>query len=164
MTRTELQKRVGTLRTARLEDASARHKPMLLLYAIGRLTRGEPRDVTLCEIEKDLGLLLSSQLGVGHKTEATFPFWHLQRDALWEVRGAENLRWRADRKRPLTSELRRSHVLGRLPDEVADQLSNDADLRRVLIRGLLRAYWGERDIPKVVKALRLARPRATGSG
>ena len=153
MTRTELLDRVGRLKTAKLEQASARHKPLLLLYAIGRLIRGDARGVAFAVVEEELGPLLASPLGVGHKTDVALPFWHLQNDGLWEVRGAKNLRWRFDGKRPLTSELRRKNVTGRLPSRTAELLRRDSVVARAVVSELLTAYWGKRDIPKVVAAL-----------
>ena len=69
----------------------APHKPLLVLWGIGRCLRGEERLVSYREADRELTNLLSS-FGPHRKvvhTEA--PFWRLQNDGVWEIRDASQV-------------------------------------------------------------------------
>ena len=69
----------------------APHKPLLVLWGIGRCLRGERRLVSYREADRELAKLLSS-FGPHRKvvhTEA--PFWRLQNDGVWEIRNANRV-------------------------------------------------------------------------
>ncbi len=63
----------------------APHKPLLILWAIGRCLQGEERFVSYQEADRELSKLLD-RFGPHRKvvhTEA--PFWRLQNDEVWEI-------------------------------------------------------------------------------
>jgi putative restriction endonuclease len=62
----------------------APHKPLLLLIALARVQRGEPRLVTYAEIQPLLKDLLRRYWST-RSAHPHYPFWHLQADDLWEV-------------------------------------------------------------------------------
>jgi len=87
------------IRTFKRGGKRAPHKPLLLLIALARLQRGEPRWVAYTEIEPLLAELLRRYSPFGNPTPWN-PFWRLRNDAwqaqggkraLWELRGSEVL-------------------------------------------------------------------------
>jgi len=76
----------------------APHKPLLLLLALARLQRGEPRLAPWREIEHTLGELLDD-FGPPRKSSPQYPFWRLQNDSgLWEIPERDGLIAERDRR------------------------------------------------------------------
>jgi len=65
----------------------APHKPLLVLWAIGRCLRGEERFASYREVDRELTKLLN-RFGPHRKVIHTqAPFWRLQNDDVWEIPG-----------------------------------------------------------------------------
>ena len=100
------------------------HKPLLLLLALGRVQRGEPRLMRFEEVERLLSSLL---LLFGPPTKVhhpEYPFGRLRRDGLWEIpndTGLPQTRSGDLHKRPLL----RQRVEGGLPESVYQMLLAD---------------------------------------
>ncbi|MFG2135659.1 phosphorothioated DNA-binding restriction endonuclease [Streptomyces sp. NPDC048650] len=77
--------RVGNLRQWAQNGARAPHKPLLMLYALGRFQRCPQQPMHYSEIEHDLSELLQDY-GPTHRTSPSYPFHHLVSDGVWEVR------------------------------------------------------------------------------
>lgn len=152
----EFLERLRALNTAKLRRSEARHKPLLLLYAIGCARRGNTAGVRFRAVEEEVKPLLESSLGVGHRTEVALPFWYLQSDGLWEVIGAEGARRRRGKKIPLTTELHDRNVLGRFTGGFMERLSRDDTLARAACEILLSSYWGKRDAVRLSSDLGLS--------
>ena len=61
----------------------APHKPLLLLYALGKCQRGESRAMPYAEVDPALQGLLRA-FGPPRKSyHAEYPFWRLQHDGVW---------------------------------------------------------------------------------
>ena len=115
----------------------APHKPLLLLYAIGRVARGEPRIVRYAAAEPALRRLLEQFGAPGRRPAPEYPFWYLQNDGLWELEGAaEELPRRSGTKEPRVSALR-AGVAGGLPQWAFTVLGSDRRLRARIVRYLL---------------------------
>ena len=71
-------------------DERAPHKPLLLLLALARVQRGEPRLYPFEEAEPKLGELLRSYGPQRTSYHPEYPFWRLQRDGLWQVEGSSS--------------------------------------------------------------------------
>lgn len=65
-------------------DKRAPHKPLLILYMLGRLSRGELGYVSFDEMDVKVGELLE-EFGPSRKTHPYLPFWYLQNDGLWQL-------------------------------------------------------------------------------
>jgi putative restriction endonuclease len=65
-------------------DQRAPHKPLLILYALGRWQAGLP-DVTFLQAEKDLTTLLREFGPPRRSDHPEQPYWRLQNDAVWTV-------------------------------------------------------------------------------
>ena len=65
-------------------DKRAPHKPLLILYMLGRLQRGKIDPVYFDEMDGDVSRLLD-EFGPPRKTQPLYPFWYLQHDGLWQL-------------------------------------------------------------------------------
>jgi putative restriction endonuclease len=54
----EIRERFNSITVWKRGGERAPHKPLLALYAIGRVLRGEPRMVRYAQVDRDLGKLL----------------------------------------------------------------------------------------------------------
>lgn len=91
--REDLFARLRGIQTARRGGATAPHKPLLLLWALARAQRDEPRLASYeRDVEPDLGMLLAHFGAGAWKVSPSVPFWRLRNDdGLWEIPGAEGL-------------------------------------------------------------------------
>ena len=80
----EWLERVGAIRQWARAGERAPHKPLLLLYAFGRLQRIGKSAATYLEAEPVLSQLLADY-GPPRQTSPAYPFHHLQSDGLWVV-------------------------------------------------------------------------------
>ena len=81
----------------------APHKPLLLLYALGRLTRNEPRQMIYKEVKDDLKNLLDEFGPPRASHSPSYPFVRLSNDclpqsetAIWQIAGREELNTKKD--------------------------------------------------------------------
>ena len=74
--------RVASIRRWSRGGERAPHKPLLLLYALGRLQRTGQSRVSFADAEPDVTRLLS-EFGPARATTPAYPFHHLQTDGLW---------------------------------------------------------------------------------
>src|SRR6516164_3493110 len=82
--------RFDELNTWRQGDERAPHKPLLVLYALGRWQQGKA-EVTFKEAEPALKALLR-EFGPPRKSDhPEQPFWRLQKDSVWVVTAPANL-------------------------------------------------------------------------
>lgn len=87
---TNILTRFDDLNVWKQGDQRAPHKPLLVLYALGRWQQGNA-DVTFKEAEPDLTALLR-EFGPPRKSDhPEQPFWRLQKDGVWIVKAAADL-------------------------------------------------------------------------
>ncbi|KNE83055.1 MULTISPECIES: phosphorothioated DNA-binding restriction endonuclease [Streptomyces] len=77
--------RIAKLRQWTKGGTRAPHKPLLLLYALGRFQEDADGGLRYTAVEQDLQQLLT-EYGPPHKTTPAYPFHHLVSDGVWEVR------------------------------------------------------------------------------
>lgn len=95
----------------------APHKPLLILLALGALSRGE-KSLSFEQAEPRLVELLK-EFGPARKAyHPEYPFWRLQNDGLWVVTADEAMRSRASNNDPPRSELRRANAQGAFTEDV----------------------------------------------
>jgi putative restriction endonuclease len=121
----------------------APHKPLLLLLALARLLRGNPRLEEFRSYEDIMRNLLTKYGPARRSIHPEYPFWRLQADGLWEVLPTDGLRVRKSNKDPLKSELLEKRVKGGFKEEVWRILTNDPDLARDIARMLVRKHFPE---------------------
>ncbi|WP_416973633.1 phosphorothioated DNA-binding restriction endonuclease [Streptomyces sp. 4F14] len=76
--------RVTELRQWTRQGVRAPHKPLLLLYALGRYQRDAGEGLKYTAVEGDLKNLLA-EYGPARATSPSYPFHHLTSDGVWEV-------------------------------------------------------------------------------
>ena len=133
----EWEQRVAGIRAWSKGGVRAPHKPLLLLYALGRLqTSGENSFIPFTEAEKPLDALLVD-FGPTHKTSPGYPFHHLTSDGLWTVRTDQGI----GSPGPNLGALRASHAEGRLDPEFAASLLAEPGMLVRVARFLLDANF-----------------------
>ena len=70
----------------------APHKPLLLLYALGRSQRNLDRFIPYPEVDEKLKQLLMDFGPSRRSYNPEYPFWRLQNDSLWELKNAGKVR------------------------------------------------------------------------
>ena len=92
MDREQIIQKFETLRQWRSDGERAPHKPLLVLYAIGKLLSGEDRLISYTDdIEENLENLLKEFGPRRDSYNPQFPFWRLQNDGIWEVTDADKI-------------------------------------------------------------------------
>jgi putative restriction endonuclease len=127
---------IQSIRVWKQGDQRAPNKPLLLLYALGRVQRGEPRLVPFPDVEVAVNRLLRN---FGRDSKAEYPFWHLTSDGLWEIPGGDALVLTKGDKRPLLKELRT--VSGGFPAAFQAKLAASPGLLRQVARTILDEHF-----------------------
>ncbi|NOZ68905.1 MAG: restriction endonuclease [Deferribacteres bacterium] len=114
----------------------APHKPLLLLYALGKLLQNKDRMISYEEIDKKLDMLLREfgPARLHYRTE--YPFWRLQNDKLWEVSGAEGIELNKSGD-PKKRDLINYRVAGGFPKHLFNRLRADKKLAFQIVQELL---------------------------
>jgi len=94
LTASDWIERIIGLRRWSQQGVRAPHKPLLLLYMIGRLAQTGSRQVSFEEAEPELADLLERYGPPVTKATPEYPFHHLQNDeGLWEVSTSDGSDW-----------------------------------------------------------------------
>lgn len=130
--------RVAHIRQWTRNGERAPHKPLLLLYALGRLQRTGTTEVTYVEAEPALAQLLQDFGPPGRKSSPAYPFHHLQTDGLWSVDSGAG-------GSPGSSslQLRAAGAIGRLEPDFEAALRSDPALLVLVAHALLDANFPE---------------------
>lgn len=132
----ELLNRVANIKVWQQFGERAPHKPLLLLFALGRVRNQSQRMVPYSEVESTLRTLLE-QFGPPRRNfHPDQPFKRLPGDNLWELQCPDELDGRPYSTLTPT-ELRKFDVAGGFPQEIYDYLSNRKDLVETIASSLL---------------------------
>ena len=134
------EERVARIRTWNQGGIRAPHKPLLLLYALGRLQQqGTSTPVAFTEAGEPLDRLLTD-FGPPHKTSPAYPFRRLANDdGLWVITTAAGHGSPDDTKASLCA----SDAKGELAPEFAAAVLADPALLVAIARDLLEANFPE---------------------
>lgn len=121
-------------------DYVAVHKPLLILIALARVAAGAPRLISFPEVEAQLKELLLRYGGVAQAT-ASYPFWRLQNDGVWEVQGAETLPSRDGNTDPPESVLRERRVAAGFLPQYDECLRLDATFVWECVTVIMENYF-----------------------
>jgi len=81
----EIIERFAGITVWKAHGQRAPHKPLLILWILARLQRGEQSIASFAEIDQPLKTLLQD-FGPSRKSyHPEYPFWHLQSDGLWVI-------------------------------------------------------------------------------
>lgn len=140
---TDIPELLANLRLWTQGGQQAPHKPLLLLFMLARVQRGEPRLIAWRELEGPLRELIE-RFGPPRKSvHPEFPFWRLRNDAdgaLWEVPEADELEVNSKGDVRVT-DLRALDVHGGFTVEVDAALRDQPGLIEQLVTQLLDAYF-----------------------
>ena len=121
----------------------APHKPLLLLYALGKCQRGAPRAIPYAEVDPALQQLLRT-FGPARKSyHSEYPFWRLQQDGIWELQGAEHVVPRQSNHDAKKSELLKYAVHGGFPAPIYTVLRDHPRLLVEIAADLLERNFPE---------------------
>jgi putative restriction endonuclease len=133
----------------------APHKPLLVLYALGRWVRGETGDIPFREVDRDLTALLKEFGPPRQSRHPEYPFWRLQNDAVWEVHAAGPLKARQGNTDPPKRELLAHDARGAFSADVQAALRADPALAGAVATRLLEDHFPESLHPDVLAAVGL---------
>src|SRR5262245_57903390 len=121
-------------------DQRAPHKPLLVLYALGRWQQGKA-EVTFKEAEPDLTALLR-EFGPPRKSDhSEQPFWRLQRDGVWTVTALTDMPMKTGDDIPRVTALRTHDIRAGFSADVRAALAADSALvARIAVRLLERHF------------------------
>jgi len=129
--------KLGSLRVWRSGDERAPHKPLLLLYALARVSGGKDRLVSYAEARKPLERLLKEFGPARRVYHPEQPFVRLETDGIWEVRTGKAA-WVADGE-PTSRRLLDADVRAGFPEAIHRVLAADPGLVRKAVGILLEA-------------------------
>ena len=141
MTRDQFLRALGSLNVWRRGDERAPHKPLLLLAALGRVSREKERLGSFRELESPLRELLKRFGPPRRSLRPEFPFWHLQTDGLWEIPGGERLPAGKSGRTVSAASLRNADLQAGFPEALDRLLRNDAELIEAAAARLLAAHF-----------------------
>src|SRR5262249_28419328 len=78
----------------------APHKPLLVLYALARWSRGVQPDVPFADVDRDLTPLLREFGPPRRRLHPEYPFWYLRNDGVWVVQATGPWRCAPERTSP----------------------------------------------------------------
>ncbi|GEB48947.1 phosphorothioated DNA-binding restriction endonuclease [Streptomyces cacaoi] len=128
--------RVGALRQWGGGGERAPHKPLLLLYALGRYRDDPDGALRYSDVEEDLAGLLR-EYGPPRRTSAGYPFHHLTGDGVWEVHTDAG----PGSPGPNVGELRSRGAAGRLAPGLRAALAERPALLGDLVHTLLHLHF-----------------------
>ncbi|WP_405818274.1 HNH endonuclease [Streptomyces sp. NBC_01390] len=128
--------RAAKLRQWSRDGVRAPHKPLLLLYALGRFQADAADELPYSAVEADLKQLLV-EYGPPRATTPAYPFHHLVSDGVWEVRTEHG----AGSPGTGVRELRASRAAGRLAPDLQAALRREPSLLGRMARVLLDLHF-----------------------
>lgn len=144
MTAIEVLDAFENIRRAQRAGVYAPHKPLLILLALARAQRGEPRLVDFTSVEAPLKQLLTEFGPTNAGNTRHYPFWHLATDrkgGLWELSGPRELLKRPAGATPTLGELRLNHVKGGFAADIDEALRHIPGLLQAVASRVLDAYF-----------------------
>lgn len=141
-------------------DQRAPHKPLLVLYALGRWQQGKP-EVTFLEAEPDLAALLR-EFGPPRKSDhPEQPFWRLQRDGVWSVAAPTGIQMKTGDDIPRVTALRSPEVRAGFSPDVRAALAADPSLTAAIASRILERHFPESLHQDILNAVGLTLETAT---
>jgi putative restriction endonuclease len=133
----------------------APHKPLLVLYALGRWRAGQ-KAVGYRQAEQDLTNLLR-EFGPPRKSDhPEQPFWRLQRDGVWVVHAPADIEKKTGDAIPRVGELRARDVQAEFSPEVQAALSSNPALAADIALRILERHFPESIHPEILNAVGLS--------
>ena len=138
LTRDEFLQCLKAVNTWQRGDTRAPHKPLLMLYALGRFRASGDTRVRFSEITADVGQLLE-EFGPARRKSALYPYYYLATDGLWDHGIPPDLKPR--RGEPRKRDLLAHDVAGGFTPDVLELLRRHPDLVDVAARDLVTTHF-----------------------
>lgn len=142
MNRDSLIQQIETINVWKKGGERAVHKPLLLLYALGRCQRGDVRLISYHDIHRDV-LSLIEAFGPNRKTSASYPFYHLQSDGLWEIENTAGLERIKNSCSFKHKSLLENNASGGFPDDIYSYILAHNEIIPDLAKSILTAHFPE---------------------
>ncbi len=134
MQKEDLIKAIRKLKIWQKGDQRAPHKPLLILYALGRLSRDEPQIMAYSDVWQDLKNLLIEFGPYRQNYSPGYPFVRLTNDGIWDIGGLDALN---PKKNWSDRELIENQTIGGFTSEVFNLLKTDGQLVRDVAEEIL---------------------------
>lgn len=142
----EVLQTFANIRMAPASGGRAVHKPLLILFWLGRLERGEPRLAAFADVEGAFKQLLAEFGSANAPATRQLPFWHLCNDAdgsVWQLESAGGIAIATQGPAPGVTWFRDQGVRAGFAPVVDSLLRADQSLRAALARQLLAQNFPE---------------------
>lgn len=141
MTPEQLKQHIRQIVIWKRGEQRAPHKPLLLLYALGRFVTATQRLIPFVEVDRDLRSLLM-EFGPDRKScHPEYPFWRLQNDGIWELTNIERVETRLGHTDGKKSELLKYGVTGGFTTEVFEVLQSQPEIVSELAIDILSQHF-----------------------
>lgn len=130
--------RVAGVRRWSQRGERAPHKPLLMLYALGRLQRTGTSRVPFVTAKAEVDALLAEFGPANRQTSAAYPFHHLQTDGLWVVETADGSEPGA-----VTGRLIAADAEGQFAPDFEPALLDDPGLAALAAHTILDSFFPE---------------------
>jgi putative restriction endonuclease len=155
-TREKLLTKVREVSVWKRGDQRAPHKPLLILYALGKLLAGE-NQVLFKDFYEPFEKLLS-EFGPPRKSyHPEFPFWYLRSEGFWEIEPATGWIMRKGASSPSKADLIGRDAIGRFVPAVQELLLNDPALAEEVASVVLNNHFPDSIHEDVLEAIGLER-------
>lgn len=143
MTRDEIIQAFDRMRVWQRGDQRAPHKPLLVLFALAKVSAGDTAMIDWNEAGPRLKALLEEFGPDGSSSSRHYPFWHLRTDGLWQLDGPASILRRPPGATPTLTELRDNHIKGGFPPALRDALQRDPQLVALIAQRIVDAHFPE---------------------
>lgn len=139
------------IKVHRANGRSARHKPLLALWAIGQCLQGRKRLIEFAEVEKPLKRLLVN-FGETSNKNPHVPFLRMRNDRVWEVPKGDTLKNNTSSGDAQIEELRNDKVTAGFTQEIYDRFRLDRRLAYAITWQLLHDHFPVCDHVDLIKS------------
>ncbi len=144
----EFLARLAQLHPHEHKGQRAPHKPLLLLFALGRVLRARDRLVSYVEVDRQVGQLMRSFGSPRSAVRPHYPFRWLLSDALWDIPRYSDLR--KNRSGDFyVGQLSELGIEGGFPQDVYDLLRDDPGLAWRAVGEILREHFPQSLHPEI---------------
>lgn len=157
----ELVRRVRELAPAERVGGGSLHRPLLLLWALGQVVAGQPRQQHWTQVRDSVAPLLATYADGQGSQAVLYPFWALQNNGLWVVEGAEDIVLTSGGRRPTLTALNEADPKAGLPKDDYDLLTQDWALTARIAGSLLLRFFSDA-LDEVARAVGLEKLLAAG--
>jgi putative restriction endonuclease len=162
-TRKKLLTRIREVSVWKKGDQRAPHKPLLILYTLGKLLEGQD-EIRFKDFYEPFKNLLR-EFGPPRKAyHPEFPFWFLRSEEFWEIEPATGWAMKAGGSSPSKADLVKRDTIGRFIPEVQRLLRHDVTLAEEVVSVVLNDHFPDSIHEDILAAtnleqLQTAKPR-----